>query len=60
MAIGNMTLDIKTTIRFKRLLVILNSPIVMLGFKPWVPRFIIKCEITKPKFSAYGEKNEKK
>jgi hypothetical protein len=45
MAIGNVTVNIKTKIRFKRLLVILNTPIVMLGFKAWVPRCFIKCEI---------------
>lgn len=45
MAIENITVDIKTTIRFKWLLAALNTPIVMMGFKPWVPRCFIKCEI---------------
>lgn len=54
MAIGSITVDIKTTIRFKWLLVILNAPIVMLGFKPWVPRFAVRCEVTKPKLAPSG------
>lgn len=47
MAIGEVKVNVKASVRFKWLLIIVNYFRVMFGFKVWMPKWAVKCELVK-------------
>lgn len=47
MATGEIKVNVKVSIRLKWLLIIVNYFRVMFGFKVWMPKWAVKCEVTK-------------